>query len=395
MPSKPLKSLNTLIVDNSHAVLNFASAVLKQDYGIENIQKTSSSISALELLRAEPPVDLLLLDLSMPEIDGLQFLSELSAINFQGFVVVLSGVAPQIIDAVEQAAKRYKLNYLGTLLKPISAHQFSTLLESVVAEQLTLEQESRSVSELKIYQLLGSLENEKLQLQYQPQIAFDTGLVDSFDVLVQLNQVSTQMMLPVKLLSKVAQNELLLNLASILLRRVFRDWSNWKKMGLELKLSLDIGVACLQKPEFISQLSELMLLFTIPAKKIRFYISHEELVNNGSEHKGWMGELQNKGFELALKDIDMGAVAQIDEWPVDLMVIEKASLAQTDNLLEPCAIAQSSIALAKRRGIVAVATSVNTLTEFELCKKLGCGAPHGLYASEPILAKDVLARMAN
>ena len=395
MPPKPLKSFNTLIVDNSHAVLNFASAVLKQDYGIENIQKMSSSITALECLRAKSPIDLLLLDLSMPEIDGLEFLSELAAMNFQGFVVVISGVAPQIINAVEQAAKRYKLKYLGTLLKPISAQQFSTLLKDVVTQEQILEQQSQSVSELKMYQLLSSLENEKLHLYYQPQIAFGSELVDCFDVLVQLNQVSTQMMLPVKLLSKIEQNELLLNVASILLRRVFRDWSNWKKMGLELKLSLDIGVACLQKPEFIFQLSELMLLFTIPAKKMRFYISHEALINSGSEHRGWMRELQNKGIELALKDIDISSMAQTSEWPVDLMIIDKAKLVESSSSLEPSAIAQSSIALAKRLGIVTFVTSVHTPEELKLCKTLGCDKAQGFYTSEPISAKDVLARMAN
>lgn len=75
----------------------------------------------------------LMLDIIMPEMDGLEVLRELARRGFRGPIQVLSGCEPIYLDTVGRLAERQGLNLRGTFQKPATPAQLQALVEGLRA----------------------------------------------------------------------------------------------------------------------------------------------------------------------------------------------------------------------------------------------------------------------
>ena len=64
--------------------------------------------------------DLLVLDLNMPDYDGIEFLRHLREIGYSGAIVIASGADRSLRQAADRLGKAYGLNVAGVVEKPIS-----------------------------------------------------------------------------------------------------------------------------------------------------------------------------------------------------------------------------------------------------------------------------------
>ena len=111
-----------LIVDDDYLILEFLEDVLKRSYAV---MRANNGKEALETFRAhEGTIDLVMLDLGMPEMSGYEALAEIQIIEPDIKVIVITGLNPEL----EQLP-----GILGVLEKPFQASQISTVVEDVLA----------------------------------------------------------------------------------------------------------------------------------------------------------------------------------------------------------------------------------------------------------------------
>lgn len=102
--------------DFSHEVI---AGSLKQ-LGISNIHTSHRAKDALQQL-SEMTVapDILICDILMPDMDGMDFLMELGKLNYRGKVMLISGIPKDILSIAEDVAKTDGINLIGAFVKPI------------------------------------------------------------------------------------------------------------------------------------------------------------------------------------------------------------------------------------------------------------------------------------
>jgi len=110
-----------LIVDDDHIILDFVENVLQTSY---TVIRADSGKVAVEAFRAHGKIDLILLDLGMPEMSGYEALAELQIMEPDIKVVIVTGMDPKH----EQLP-----GILGVLTKPFQAAQISTTVADVLA----------------------------------------------------------------------------------------------------------------------------------------------------------------------------------------------------------------------------------------------------------------------
>lgn len=150
----PDRQEKILIIDDERAIRGSIRAYLEY-CGFEVIEAENGR-TGLERFQQEQP-DLIMADLHMPEIDGLELLERVREISPETSVIVISGSG--VIDDVVQALQLGACNYL---LKPI--HDLSVLLYAV---EKALER-VRMIRERKRYQ--ERLEEEVVQRTAQLQL---------------------------------------------------------------------------------------------------------------------------------------------------------------------------------------------------------------------------------
>src|SRR4051794_24837413 len=107
--------LRVMVLDDDAFILDFVRGLL-EDLGHFDIFTESDGRLALATLREQKP-DLLICDLSMPEMDGVEFLRYAAAMSFQGSVLLHSGMDGAVRKAAERLAQAHGLHILGACKK--------------------------------------------------------------------------------------------------------------------------------------------------------------------------------------------------------------------------------------------------------------------------------------
>ena len=124
-------ALRILLLDDDAFTLEMLRDMLS-DLGCHDVHSETDARAAL---RALPSLgaDLLICDLSMPEMDGIEFLRAVAEQDYRGSVILLSGMDSGILRAAQTLATAQGLAILGACSKPLSSRELAALLGQVPA----------------------------------------------------------------------------------------------------------------------------------------------------------------------------------------------------------------------------------------------------------------------
>jgi DNA-binding response OmpR family regulator len=137
-----------LIIDDEAAIRESLSALLTvEGYQVET---ADSGEAALEILR-EDGFDLVLLDIRMPGLDGMEVMHEMRKYHPETRIIIITGFGSleSAIEAIRSGAHDY-------LLKPYGAEDILGSIKKVISEK-----EAKTRKEILIDQLTSSLEQLK------------------------------------------------------------------------------------------------------------------------------------------------------------------------------------------------------------------------------------------
>jgi signal transduction histidine kinase/ActR/RegA family two-component response regulator len=123
------RGARVLIVDDEPAVLRTAARVVGA--AGHEVDTAGDGEAALERLAAGPPVDLVLIDMTMPRLDGLRTVAAARARGIDVPVILMSGYSEEEILGAGSAAATVPID--GFLKKPFTPTQLRQALEALLA----------------------------------------------------------------------------------------------------------------------------------------------------------------------------------------------------------------------------------------------------------------------
>lgn len=78
-------------------------------------------------------VRLIILDINMPEMDGIEFLRHLHSIKYDGQLVFCSATHSSNAESAQMLAQAYGLNLDGFIRKPITKDKLDQIFEPILA----------------------------------------------------------------------------------------------------------------------------------------------------------------------------------------------------------------------------------------------------------------------
>lgn len=157
--------INVIIADDHNLVREGIRALLEKAEDIAVVGEAENGEQALELVQAQQP-DVLVMDIAMPGMNGIQVLEKLRELNLPTQVVILSMYADEIFvrQALQNGAKGYLLkgSFKEELLLTIrAANRGATYLSPTVSETALTQPSSSGPSPAN---QLTPREHELLQL---------------------------------------------------------------------------------------------------------------------------------------------------------------------------------------------------------------------------------------
>ncbi|MBW7934646.1 MAG: response regulator [Gemmatimonadaceae bacterium] len=120
--------MKIFVVDDDPFALRLITRQLEL-LGYTDVTAHQSAKPALEALRQDPQAaDAVLLDLAMPDLDGMECLQELAKLKYPGRIVFISGMDEGVLKTAPLLARGLHLQAAGAIKKPSTPEQLQRLL---------------------------------------------------------------------------------------------------------------------------------------------------------------------------------------------------------------------------------------------------------------------------
>jgi len=125
---------SVLVVDDDEFSRDVLQEML-QAQGVTQIAMAGNGRIALNTLSdMDGPPDLIVCDVFMPDMDGIEFLSALAQTQYKGSVVLVTGVDIETLSLARDIAAAEGIRLLGSLTKPLRHQELTQLLRTARAE---------------------------------------------------------------------------------------------------------------------------------------------------------------------------------------------------------------------------------------------------------------------
>ena len=121
-----------LIVDDDPIVQTIFSSFFAC-YHIENLRMAMNGKQAIDILSSDiAHIQLIILDINMPEMDGIEVLRHLHSVQYCGKLVICTGSQQTNVESSLSLLKAYGLDYVGLLKKPLTKETLDQVLGPLV-----------------------------------------------------------------------------------------------------------------------------------------------------------------------------------------------------------------------------------------------------------------------
>lgn len=379
-------TLRALAVDDDSFMLDLFTSILDQ-LDIRDTASCSNAIDALTLIDQDHKgFDLVLCDLNMPHMDGLEFLRHLAQRNFDGALVLISGEDKRILDTAGKLAKAHDLNILGTVEKPVSSDQLGGLIRQIHSNAPRRQQ--GSLPGVDADDISQAFARDEFVVHYQPKIAVADQKVTGVEALVRWQHPERGLIPPGLFIPQVEAQGRIHDLTEVVLGKALSQSAHWRAMGTRLDLAVNISVDSLNHldfPEFIQQQTD---RHGINPATLTLEVTESKLMANMAAALEILARLSMKKVKLSVDDFGTGysSLEQLQRAPFSEMKIDRAFVNGACRNDASRAILESSVELARKLDMAVVVEGVEDIDDWRLIKQLGCPTAQGFFMARPMPA---------
>jgi EAL domain-containing protein (putative c-di-GMP-specific phosphodiesterase class I)/FixJ family two-component response regulator len=378
-----------LLLDDDPIMMEIQRRML-QNLGYSQLATASSAKEALLQLEHDPgSAELIVCDLDMPDVDGIEFLQNLSASPFRGSVILLSGVSARVMHTVQKLLGDTKLTILGALTKPASRDAIRALLECwrpPVAESAKKKGLLFSVEEL-----YAANRDRQWVVHYQPQISLRNAELVGMEALVRWNHPVHGLVYPDSFIPQAEACGAIQGLTKRVMQQALAQQVHWRCGGINVQVAVNISMECLQAPEFWRQLGSLVRNASVAPSDVCLEITETQLMSSSPTPLENLVRLRMQQFALSIDDFGVGhsSLAQLRDVPFTELKVDRGfvSGARHNQIIRP--ILEGSIGIAKRMDMKSVAEGVETEDDWRLVRELGCDVAQGYFIARPMTGDRV------
>jgi len=386
---------SALVIDDSSYLLDYFTVLLNA-VGTYQVDTARNGRQALTVLEKNPAVELLLCDINMPEMDGIEFLRHLSNQSFNGEIIIVSGEHDRVIGSVLKLAKEHQLHILGTLKKPVTLENLKTMLSKSGHRVKTSVRVDKHVFTAK--ELHQAINARQFTAYFQPKVDIRSGRVIGAEALCRWQHPVLGVISPGAFIPFMESNDLIDELTEVMLEKSIQFIQDMQQRQSDFSVSINMPVDCLSRLNLPDQLHERARQAGIAPASLIIEITESRLVVDYKQALEIMVRLRLKGFGLSIDDFGTGysSLEQLQNFPFQELKIDQAFVTGAVNNLASQAIIASSVSLANKLDMKIVAEGVESKEDWDFVSGHGCDIIQGYFVARPMAVEDFLSwLMAN
>lgn len=388
-----MNELSVTIVDDEEFMLDLFRTMLLE-MGVESVQSFTSARRALETIQINDENQVVLCDLNMPDMDGVEFLRHLAKRDFLGSIVLLSGEDPRTLQTVQNLVHAHKLRLLGAVRKPVDKQSLWRLLNSIFPYKENIRSREMSIS---VEELCEGIADDAIVPFFQPQVDINTNNVVGVEALARWRHPSYGIVGPDAFISVAEKSGMIVGLTDSMFRKSMPCWHDWHRDGFDLTISMNISMDCLSRIDFPEQLLADVESFNIPMERLMLEITESRLMQDIAISLDVLTRLCLKRVRLSIDDFGTAYsnMEKLQMLPFSELKIDRAFVNGASNNPSIRAIQESSAALGKQLNMQIVAEGVESQADWDCVADTGCNLVQGFFVARPMPSEELIDWLEN
>lgn len=365
-----------LIVDVAESMGCFPQSAAEKDDILHKIQR---------------PWDCVLVDLTMPDLDGIEVLRLLSEQDNKCPVIIISGFAAGILDSARNLGEARGLTITETLTKPIQIDTLEKAVERALATNLAQPKELQKKVDADHNLFEANVDHGGVIPYYQPKVDARTGCLVGYEALARWWHPQKGLLSPATFIPQAIANGHINALTISMIESIAADMAKWSTSNCNKPVAINIEATSLSDLDFPGIVEDALRENGILTENIILEITESGIYSHAANALDNLIRFRVKGFKLSIDDFGTGhsTLSQLHKMPFNQLKVDKMFVDGIGISKQSEAIVISTIDLAHRLELEVVAEGVESEPQIEFLRHHGCDQLQGYYFSKPMNAADV------
>jgi len=243
------------------------------------------------------------------------------------------------------------------------------------------------------HDLRQAVENDQLELYYQPAVAMDSGRVCGAEALLRWHHPDHGMVPPDVFIPLAEQTGSIETLTAWVLDAALKQWRAWHEAGTDIRISVNLSPLTLHNTAFPDTVRNMLARWQVPADQLMLEITESAIVSDAVRAAETVSRLNGLGVQISIDDFGSGysSLAYIRKLAIAELKVDKSYVFNMTRVNDDMVIVRTLIELAHNLGLQVVAEGVEDQETWDALAALGCEISQGFFMSRPLCATDFTA----
>ena len=237
--------------------------------------------------------------------------------------------------------------------------------------------------------LRAALDNDQLQLHYQPKWNLAREAVDGAEGLVRWQHPSLGMVPPDAFIRLAEETGNIRRLTRWALAAGIAQAKRWHAAGRPIRVSVNVSARDLDNADLPRRVADLLALHALPPECIALEITEGAIMGKPDAAIAVLRRLADQGIDLAIDDFGVGqsSLAYLRRLPVRELKVDKSFVMNLHESREDQAIVRSIVELAHHLGYRVTAEGVDRASTLAFLHDIGCDHAQGWLIAKALSAE--------
>lgn len=240
--------------------------------------------------------------------------------------------------------------------------------------------------------LVLAIDNNELQLFYQPKIDLKSGVIMGVEALIRWIKPDGTIMTPDSFVPIAERSRLIGKISEFVLNEGCRQNALWQKMGYpKLVMSINFTSADFYQKDLKERVLDALVRTGLDPKWLEVELTETLALSDIDFAVSQMNKLRELGVKLAMDDFGTGysSLSYLQILPITLLKLDRSFITDIQNDNIAYEIVSAVISIAKSKKIKTIAEGVENAKQEDILRMAGCDYGQGFLYGKPMPAEKL------
>jgi diguanylate cyclase (GGDEF)-like protein len=240
--------------------------------------------------------------------------------------------------------------------------------------------------------LTEAVVRDEFVLVFQPQLSLVSGEVAGAEALLRWNHPRDGLRMPATFMPIAEKTGVITEIGDWVIGEVASVLGSWIRNGVARRLAFNVSPRQIERADFFTRLRQTLADEGVPLSLIEIEFTESAAMEASETVLGEIAALRADGATIAIDDFGTGYsnIARLRSMPLDRVKLDPSLITDIETCERARVVVQAVIQLIRGVGCEVVAEAVETVSQADILRSMGCDVVQGYIFAHPMFEEEFL-----